>query len=319
MGRLYGHFTEEELKQVHLFRFVSLDSIKGLIESCSMFELEHGMIMIRPGETNHNVYFLLKGKLRVHLNDIESKPIVILGPGESVGEMSVIDQQPTSAFVVAHEHSRIMAMDEDVLWSLVQTSHAAACNLLFILTKRLRYTDSIVVEGASLEQVYQRFGTIDALTGFRNRRWVDNAMKRQFVRSLTDRKPFSLILIGIDYFQDFNSRYGRQFGDNILYSVAHILGDHLRPTEMIARYEGDEFIIVLPGENIKQARAIADRLRKEVGRATSLIMGNKIFRHPTVSIGIAEKKEGQSLESLVTEVEKALYNAKASGRNCVSD
>jgi CRP-like cAMP-binding protein len=80
------------------------------------------------------------------LESLDSNPIAILGVGESVGEMSVIDNQPTSAFVVAEEDSRLMVMDEDILWSLVQSSHAAACNLLFTLTKRVRQADAVIAE-----------------------------------------------------------------------------------------------------------------------------------------------------------------------------
>ncbi|MCX5812019.1 MAG: GGDEF domain-containing protein [Proteobacteria bacterium] len=319
MDHPYRQFSDEELKHIHLFSSVSLESIKGLLESCSTFELEPDMVLIRPGEINHTVYFLLKGYLRIHLDKINSEPIAILGPGESVGEMSIIDQQPTSAFVVADEYSRLLVMDEDVLWSLVQASHAAACNLLFIMTKRLRHTDLVIVEGTSIEQVYSHYGSVDALTGLHNRYWVDNALKRQFARSLTSGSPLSIIMIDIDHFKKFNDLYGHQFGDSVLYSVAHIMSEHLRPTELIARYGGDQFIIVLPGYNIRKARVIAERVQKEVNKAEPLVLSGKTLHHPSISIGIAERKKGQTLELLIAGADSALYMAKTSGRNCISE
>jgi diguanylate cyclase (GGDEF)-like protein len=310
MDYQYMQFSDEELERIHLFSSVSLESIKGLLESCSTFELEPEMVLIRPGEINHAVYFLLRGCLRIHLDKINSKPIAILGPGESVGEMSIIDQQPTTAFVIANEHSRLLVMDEDVLWSLVQASHAAACNLLFILTKRLRHTDSVISEGTSIEQIYRHYGSVDALTGLHNRHWIDNAIKRQFTRSSTGGFPLSAIMIDIDHFKEFNDLYGYRFGDSILYSVAHIISEHLRPTELIARYGEDEFIIVLPGYNIKKARVIAERVQKEVSMAAPLKLSGKIIHHPSISVGIAERKKGQTLALFIAEADSALCRAK---------
>ena len=113
-----------------------------------MQELKKGDVLISAGHPNHFLYLLLSGRLRIHLEELTLDPIAILEPGEVVGEMSVIDRQPASAFVVAHEDCRLLVVDENIMWSLVENSHAVARNLLFILSQRLRHGNVLI--GASL-------------------------------------------------------------------------------------------------------------------------------------------------------------------------
>ncbi len=138
------YIDEMDLKQIYLLKGVEPDVIIGLLDLCTILKLEPQEILIVPTQSNRTVYFLLSGRLRIHLDSVDSKPIVILEPGESVGEMSVVDHKPTSAFVVADESCVLLTMEEDTLWSLVQASHAAARNLLFTLVQRLRHADAII-------------------------------------------------------------------------------------------------------------------------------------------------------------------------------
>lgn len=311
-------FHERDLEGVQLFKNVDLGSIKGLVDACSVEVLEPNAVLISPGRLNKSIYLILQGRLRVHLESHESTPIITLGPGESVGEISVIDNQVTSAFVVADEECRLLVMNEDILWSLIQASHAAACNLLFILAKRLRQTDSIIVEGAQLEQDFQHYGSVDALTGLHNRYWFDAMYERQFTRSLSSGRPFSLIMADIDRFKEINDTFGHLAGDRVLYSVARIITDHVRASEMIARYGGDEFIIILADKDLDAARKVAGRLLSASREALPVQVGDKSIVHPTMSIGIAERGEGEGPEELVRRVDEALYRSKSGGRDRVA-
>jgi diguanylate cyclase (GGDEF)-like protein len=310
--------SEAVFRRIHLFKYVQYESVIGLVESCLIKELPPQEILISPGQPNNAVYFILEGRLRVHLGPLESDPIIILDAGESVGEMSVIDRQPTSALVIADERCRLMVMSEDLLWSLVQSSHAAACNLLFTLTKRLRHTDHVITENVHMDEVYQRYGNVDALTGLHNRHWLDNAMKRQCQRCATNGTPFSIIMVDIDHFKRINDLHGHLCGDRILYWLANILTDHLRPSEVVARYGGDEFIILLPDMAIGNASEVAKRLHKCVKEAPPVVVDGKKLDHPTISAGIACLKAAQTPEMLIAEADAALYRAKENGRNCTS-
>ena len=309
----------KELKRLHIFQNVSLESIKGLLEACSVKMLAPQEILIAPKESNKTVFFILSGRLRIHLDSLENESITILDPGESVGEMSVIDNQLTSAYVVANEDCKLLAMNEDILWSLTQASHAAACNLLFILAKRLRNTDSIVVEGVQLEQDFQHYGSVDALTGLHNRYWFNSMYKRQFIRSAINNSPFSVIMADIDHFKELNDTYGHLTGDQVLYEVAHIISKNIRPAEMVSRYGGDEFMILLPDEDIQTAKLMADRLLEAMRKALPIPCGDKNMFHPTLSMGLAEMKSDQTPEMLVRAADEAMYRAKENGRDCFSE
>lgn len=245
--------------------------------------------------------------------------MAVLGLGESVGEMSVIDQQPTTAFVVADEDSLLLSMDEDILWSLVNSSHAIACNLLHTLTKRLRHADSVVSGDVHLDREEHNYGNVDALTGFPNREWFDQLLKRQCLRSAHSGKPMSLVLMDIDGFKAFNDLYGRRCGDRVLYSMARGLNNHLRSAETIARHDSDLFSILLPDADMETARGIAVRLFKSIGQATPIMVEGKIVDHPTVSVGVVEMKPEQDADSLFSEAEAALYRAKQMGGNAISE
>lgn len=309
----------EDLKKIRLFDGVELESIKGLIDACTIRVLASEEVLLRPGEVNQTVYFLLNGHVRIHLESLRSDPVAVLGPGESVGEMSVIDHQPTSAFVVAGQACRLLVMDEDVLWSLVHFSHAAACNLLVSLTARLRHADALIAGGLEEDREFRRYGTVDALTGLHNRFWLENALDRQIQRVTTDGRPLSVIMLDIDFFKTFNDRYGHAYGDHVLYSVAHAIGGHLRPSEIVARYGGDEFVVLLPEVGVEAARLIGERLQNAVMEAVPVMPDGKPIPHPTISLGLATLKPGQKADSLIADADQALYRAKSKGRNCISE
>ncbi|HOW54254.1 MAG TPA: GGDEF domain-containing protein [Syntrophorhabdaceae bacterium] len=312
-------FDERDLEGIQLFKNVHLASIKGLIDVCRTQVLEPGAVLISPGRLNKKIYFVMEGSLRVHLESPESEPIATLGPGESVGEISVIDNQAASAYVVADERCRLLVMEEDVLWSLIQASHAAACNLLFVLAKRLRQTDCIIVEGAQLEQDFQHYGSVDALTGLHNRYWFDTVYKRQFARSIASGRPFSLIMADIDHFKEVNDTYGHLVGDRVLYSIARIITNYIRATEVVARYGGDEFVIILADQGLDTARTVAERLLLAARDALPIRIGDKTITHPTLSVGIAEINVGESPDELIRRADEALYRSKIGGRDCVAD
>jgi diguanylate cyclase (GGDEF)-like protein len=312
-------FRDEELRQIRLFQSVDLDAIKGILDGCTIRSLNAGEVLIAAGQENRTIYFLLEGHVRIHLASIQDPPTATLGPGDSVGEMSVIDHKPASAFVVAAEPVRLLAMEEELLWSLVRSSHAAAGNMLIGLSTRLRHTDTVISEGTTVDQDDQRYGTVDALTGLHNRFWMEKILERQVQRSIKGGQPLSLILIDIDHFRTFNDHYGQAYGEHVLYSVAHTLSDHLRPTEMIARYGGDEFVVILPDVAIEAAMKIGGRLHRGVMDAIPVTPGGSSIPHPTISIGLAALQAGQTAEDLLAEADRALCRARSGGRNRISE
>jgi diguanylate cyclase (GGDEF)-like protein len=313
-------FRVEELRQIQLFQSVDLDAVKGILDACTVRSLDVGEALIAAGQDNRTVYFLLEGHVRIHLASLEEEPAAILGPGESAGEMSVIDHKPASAFVVAADPVRLLAMEEEILWSLVHSSHAAASNLLIGLSHRLRHADAVISESSrEMEPDCRRHGTVDALTGLHNRFWLEMLLDRQVQRSTVGGLPLSVIMIDIDHFKTFNDHYGRVYGDRVLYAMALTLSGHLRPAEIIGRYGGDEFVVILPDMGLDVARDIGERLHRGVMDAVPVTPGGSSIPHPTISIGLATLKEGQMGKELLAEAELALSRTKDAGRNRISE
>jgi diguanylate cyclase (GGDEF)-like protein len=304
------YMDEKEYGKIYLFKCVSPESIRGLLDACSVRYVEQGEILIRPGQSNQTVYCILDGSLRIQSYSLESIPDAIFGPGENVGEMSVIDQELTMFFVIANEPSRLLCIEEDILWSLVHASHAAACNLLFSMTRRLRHTDDALREDARLELEFHHYGSVDAITGLRNRYWLEQNLERQVQRAHVGGAPLSLILIGVDRFRPFNEKYGVGYGNRVLYSLAHTISAHLRPTEVVARHSESNFLVLLPEKNLEMATAIADRLQKEIMDAVPIMPDGRSKPHPVVSMGITEMQVEDTTETLFQAVEAALFRVR---------
>ncbi len=109
-----------ELEQIALFRGVDLVSIQGLLDDCEVRQLKAEEILIHVAQANHFLYVTLSGRIRIHLQ-LNLDPIVVMEAGEVVGELSMIDGQMTSAYVVAHEDCRVLKLDEKTMWSLVDS------------------------------------------------------------------------------------------------------------------------------------------------------------------------------------------------------
>lgn len=307
------------LKELSLFRHVAAESIEGVLERCKLVELGKDDILMRKNDANGYLYIILQGELSVRLDSVDGDTVIVLGRGETVGEMSVIDHKGVSAYVCATSDCKLLAMDEGTLWELVNVSHAAACNLLSILTSRLRNANIVISERMKLEHDFHMFGTMDSLTGLHNRHWLDNILPRLIRRYSRACKPLSLIMTDIDHFRDFNTLYGHITGDYVIHSVARAISDHLRPSELAARYGGDEFVIVMPGVSLENARRAAERLQRIVAEISISLPDMAPVVTPTISIGIAEYRSGDSAEQLVAAADAAMFRAKNLGRDALSE
>ena len=304
---------------VRMFKDVDLDAIESLLRACPLIDLRAGETLISVGQTKNAMYLLLSGCLRIHLESVGGKRIAMLDPGESVGELSVIDQKPASTFVVADQASRLLVVPEDIFWALIDASPRIARNLLFTLADRLRGSNAKISESNRLQQQYSRQATVDELTGLHNRRWFDDMLKRQTMRSSMDGKTLSLLLINADHFSGYNDEFGRAAGDHALYGVAQTMMNNLRPTDLLARYGGQEFTALLPDTNLVGAKVVAERLREAVAEAVIVMSDQSILPPVTVSIGVTEMKSPGKGETLMTDARTALDRAKENGCNCLAE
>lgn len=131
-------------------------------------------------------------------------------------------------------------------------------------------------------------------------------------------QPVTLLLIDADHFKGFNDRHGHLAGDMLLRVLARVLRDGLRPADLAARFGGEEFALMLADATAESATRVAERLRQAAAAIRIPAAGGGTLRGVTVSIGVAELKPGDTLESLLATADAALYRAKDAGRDRVA-
>lgn len=308
-----------ELKKLKLFADVPPATIEQIVESFVVRRLKKSEVLLVAGQPNHYLYQVLSGRLSVFLEPSCEEAVSSFGPGEPVGELSIIDNSHTCAYVVADEDCRLLVLDEAQVWSLVEGSHSFARNLLNNLSQRLRHANQLIASKSRFEDTFYHYGMVDVLTGMHSRRWFEQMMPRALRRSFLQNRPFSVLLTDIDNFTEFNEKYGRIAGDLALSKIAHTIQEHLRATELAVRYGGDRLLVLLPETDLQQTRIVAERLRLKTMYTDIPATGGKELPSLTISVGIAQAKAEQSVEGLMEAAMAALSRAKGMGRNYVSD
>lgn len=162
----------------------------------------------------------------------------------------------------------------------------------------------------------QRIAEIDSLTGILNRRSFLESSQRYLKGEESGQSKVSLLLMDIDHFKKINDSYGHQFGDRVLVDVASTIKSILRKDDYFARIGGEEFVVLLKNTEIASARNVAEKIR--LGIEQTRFDGQDEEIVCTVSIGITVADKGQAeFDDLFNQADKALYSAKAKGRNCV--
>lgn len=155
----------------------------------------------------------------------------------------------------------------------------------------------------------------DFLTGTLNRRGMEDAFEREFARSERTRAPLCVALFDIDYFKRLNDAYGHDAGDEALIHLVRVVKETLRPTDVIARFGGEEFVIILPETGVEEGMNAMTRLQRELTKKFFLHKNEKVLI--TFSAGIALRLPDESADAIISRADQALYKAKAAGRNRV--
>ncbi len=304
------------LAGLRLFQGVNADAVQELLQACGRRDAGRGEVVLAPDSTNESVFIVLSGSLSVHVGSLDARSIRQLDVGDCAGEMSIIENRDPSAWVVADEDSHLMVIHKDVLWNLIDASHAFAKNLLSVLSERVRQHNDFLADSIGALRRFEHHARTDALTGLHNRHWMDEMFPRELARCEADRQPASLIMIDVDHFKTYNDRFGHVAGDRMLSGVAAALRAHFRPTDLLARYGGDEFAVLLPGLGLDAANAIGERVRRAVLGEPDGDAGSSPV---TISLGVSEVAGDYHFDRLLREADAALYRAKHGGRNSVSD
>ena len=167
-----------------------------------------------------------------------------------------------------------------------------------------------------LQKQLQNLANRDPLTGLYNRRYLDSTLGRELARCQRDKCALAVILCDIDYFKKINDTYGHPTGDEILKQLSSLLGIIVRSSDVACRYGGEEFLLLLPNMPLAVAKERAEKLRQIF--ADTILEFGELQLHSTISVGVAVYPEhGKNASDIIASADRALYKAKAAGRNCV--
>ena len=301
------------LRSATLFHGVPEAVLVQHLSKSELTPLASGQVLLIPGLNNDTIYIILSGRLRVQTQEHDIEPIAILGAGECVGEMSMLGAAPVSAYVIAATPCNLLAIEHADMWELINSYHAAAHNMLNILTSRIRSTNRIAAENLERELGFSGEAPVDELTGLFNPQWMHAKLARHLLRSLVGKRHSCLLLMEMDNHKEFIQRYGQLGGDQALRNIAYTMLSCLRPDDQAGRHDGERFAIFLPDTSLADACTAAERLMTDIDKSMVVLPSGDSLPAITVSIGLSAAHTDDTLESLYARAEKALRLARDLG------
>ena len=221
----------------------------------------------------------------------------ILTNDDKIGAFPLISEDEVTGCIVARSMiEKLSKRDIDYLEQL--TRQAAA-----------------TINRANTYSTILQYATLDALTNLNNRRQFETRLGQEISITKRQNNPLCAMMIDIDFFKKVNDTYGHAAGDEVLRTVASIIKEQLRESDIPARYGGEEFAVLLPFTKIEEAQIVGERLRKAVEAHPVRVDNVEIA--VTISMGLAEYNRVETGEELFERADKALYEAKKGGRNRV--
>ena len=271
--------------------------------------------MIDKFVSDHLIYIFLKNKLiwPNACNDekvfelikcLNNKSEYILTPDKKIGVFPLVSEGKLLGSIVTKSTDNVLSEKE--ISYLEQLTNQAATT----------------ISRANVYAEILKHATLDALTGFNNRRQLEERIKQEVSSAKRQKRNLCAIMTDIDFFKSVNDTYGHAVGDLVLKTVSRVIKLQLRDYDIAGRYGGEEFSIILPYTKLIEAKMVAERLRRavektkiDISKLNSDVSEKEIG--VTISLGISEYIDGDDEKTILQKADKALYKAKESGRNKV--
>ncbi len=270
-------------------------------------ELDAGEILVRENEPAHSVYWIESGALAILQGELENPRLLgFRHPGQLVGEIALLEDIPRTASVVAVVPTRLKSLTHDEFHELLQRNQRVGIEIMRLLSARLR----------EIQPAEYSAGLFDHLTGALSRQALDERLEEIIKRARLYHYGFSLSFLDLDHFKEVNDNYGHARGDKILVAFAQRVMAELRTTDLLFRYGGDEFVLILQGTDPVRGQALIQRLIEQA-RAEP-VKGNPPI-HISFSAGSVNfPEDGDTPEALLKAADERLYHSKRNGRGRVS-
>jgi diguanylate cyclase (GGDEF)-like protein len=283
-----------------------------------------GEIILRENEPGDVFYIIRYGQTVVLKGDIQN--LIILGfrsTGEAIGEMALLENRPRSATVIALDTVSLLSLSRDTFYQFLSENPSFGLNLMNILSGRIRKSDEERMRGYAREkrqvvvlETLSKQATHDPLTGLFNRRYLDQILYGEIAHALQNGSPVGILMADVDHFKQINDSYGHKAGDLMLLSAGDIMKQCVRSVDIVCRYGGEEFVIVMPGASVPTVSKCAEEIRSKFQDLRVKYENHEV--HTTISLGAAIfPLHGSNVDEVFIYADRAMYRAKQEGRNRV--
>jgi diguanylate cyclase (GGDEF)-like protein len=312
-----------------LFAQMSALEFTALTAFMERRRIQKGEVLFNEGDAGEEMFVLLSGLLCAHVcqSDGTQRWMFDVSPGDFLGEMSIIAHEPRSATITAKEDSDVMVLQGIDFYRIIFEHPIIGVKMLTAigdvqnvwLDQSSRHLKDLMRWG----EAARRRAITDELTGLYNRRFLEESLKDRFEHGSVGFRKMSLMMMDLDKVHEINERYGPLVGDRVIITVADILRSLMRAGDISARLAGDEFAILLPDTDGKDAKRIAERIRETVSIQQIQVSpqdgtAEKAAISIKISIGIAvAPTHADNEKKLILTADLALRKAKDLGRNRV--
>jgi diguanylate cyclase (GGDEF)-like protein len=327
-GSLKAEGDTRLLKSVFIFSLLSGEELGSILPFLKVRSLPSNRILFREGETGEDLFIIRKGKVEIsiRLPDGSQRRLRDFGPGDFFGEMAIFEEPTRSATARTTGPVEFYSMSRQDFFSIMSSRPRAAIKIMYrmstIATERLHSTSEFLEEMVLWGEEARKRAVTDGLTQAYNRQFLEDSMERLFNEAAGKGRPLGLLMIDLDHFREINEKYGQDAGDLVLKAAAGVFNSCIRKGDIVARYGGDEFTILLPGADIARCSGVAQNIREGIALLSlAELLGRDTApgEGVTTSQGLAVYPDhADGVQDLRERADRALYRSKEEGRNRVS-
>jgi len=317
------------LGKLTLFKNLDEEELKIVNDVLLIKNVKKGDLIFQEGDIGEEIFIHYSGAVSAYgaQSDGNIRWLFNINQGEFFGEMSIISDEPRSVTVKAASDSVLIIFKKDEFFKIISQRPMTGYKILraigiienqWLVRSAKSYHDLIRWgENAS------RRAITDEMTGIYNRSFLEESVKERFNNQSMKLRVMSMMMMDLDMIHEINSRYGQKAGDTVIIAAAEILRSCMRSGDIPARLSGDEFAVLLPDTEIKDAANVAERIRQTIEKKMIEIptvpdSGEHIVISICISIGISlAPVHAKTLEELMDTADTALRKAKSLGRNRV--
>ncbi|VDB00619.1 cAMP-binding proteins - catabolite gene activator and regulatory subunit of cAMP-dependent protein kinases [Olavius algarvensis spirochete endosymbiont] len=313
---------DNRISKLDIFSSLDARELRKIQRFLKELRVPAGETIFREGDEGLLMYVILSGTVSISIKTADGEEVEVsrICEGSFFGEMSILEKTVRSATCRALDSCHMLSLDWKGFRTLMIRQPKASIkviqHMLNTATSRFLKTGSFLSDMLKWGENARIRAVTDDFTGLYNRRFFDDALVDAVSKANRNDKPVSLIILDLDYFGELNTRYGEAVGDRVILGVVEVFNSTFRKNDILARYGGDEFALVLPNTEGKEALRLCESAVKAIHAMSIFDEHNSSLVEVSASAGIAQcPSHANSPKALLEKSDKALYKAKETGRN----